>query len=1635
MGDASPEKMEIPEQMEIPMELEDLFSMFSVCKALYLPPPISKYAPQTPDGRQSSTGTITKQNPIKSVYGLYVVNSSDKGNLHLQTFNVDGCTNVSTSSTVEGLKRELTEFMSGWKLKEVKVSRSSYAVIEKCVNDLAYQFVLNKKTMDALRESKWVRAINVSELKDFKLGEGMNATKLNIYNGTQLYTPEVRGDLVRLNNANVLSDVTSDGARLWTSLELMKSCPADRRKQLFKSYSAVNSHTTDKHTILYNFCVHGDIVQVDDSINDETPGRGLKPEQIKAAEDFALEDTKCSLLYWSPGVGKTLGAWAAIIKAASVKKADNSSKTTGVTFLSSGHNLPKFKFVKELLDNYQMLGLKKVTSVKKDLKTTSAKAKAAAKAAAEAAKAEEKEEKERPSPGYTVGWYWDISLEKNNGETLKVTVVASTYYAFSRGISTYMFEKTEGNPSPHTFLEEDAVLFVSPKLCDLVLNVCDEAHILRTTSVEDMKAGKRVPVTVDENTTSEERLIITQIKNQGITEPYPFHRWAWPPDSVEYSKIPWEGLRVADNAYVETESNQREQKTLLLTATPFGNEPPHLYHLLSCGLYAANAEDVPGLFDVSKSPGKNKKVVDEFFEKVKQLVDKPTVKISSATIDPRTAPRQDFGCCHFFLGEGGNIIAPGGSTNRNGGVPWLKDKLLESTILNIRTSREKTIGDNLPREMYLRKEVKTTRSLTVGLSPAAETELRNTILGSKESETHVVTYSSDSGEDKTVIVNGPLSMNTVNTHLNLARESIELFRVKSINIENQTLINRVHNLFATSEDVGVVYTHHEGVVSQVELSVEPKLRQEQLMKLNEVYKSPGSTRDVSRSNADVETLDSKHLMSDEWIEVYKDGKNPIQKRSHLREHLRAYSPRYELLFRMLETQETRRITPIVLFFSLVSGHSLEYLEGFEWYLNMRNRHWNNDYYGGEDGEDALKAHNYWVLKFTDGDSTKDFKLREGMNAKALRAREDDNILGLNIAECLEFYSARADRKNPQFDEPKLKKSIVKAVREKLWDKLANMGMSEDEKKAAKTHFTDHPELNHVVCTVTGKDGENAREWASYLLNERCGAYNHPANRFGEIIRVIAGADKIGESNDFRNTRHMFFTSPETDVVKLLQKFGRIARSSDPKHYPHYRYGFHKDHLEYFGDDGNMKYGVPIVHYVTLARPEEVGEAFNNIKKKMLFYNEYGRLLSRDKSDEGLVVHESRVKPEWDAAIKVLQGVDSSSTRIRKFKFDDEYEDIGVLSNLHGGVEWDYAISFFTKGGDDASLQPHTASFVDLFDTSARAKLTDMKAQAAKWTMDNLKKVMVSMFKAKVDTPTWENLFEEVPDSVPTGVIPRMILNILVKRAAVGENSYPILAALGINRVNGVTKLDSVIKTWLEHCQSRVERAKNELEKHMRNKFNEKKYRDVLLATGEDVLFEIQPAPAGIKTPYGYDTEFAMDMLNILRDEGRGGGSAMFVGKPEIRNVLLGKGAAPLPEEDDDEVELVSDLTPEETEQQDLERAKARGDFFDFTVVYQDRKDQGDNDKLFPVEQVKGEKNHLARLVKFRATSDAEWQHAIIDQYYSKEPRHVLKLGEFKSWHDSYAKDHAVYTERMNIREMWHKGNLVFTDNDFPGGRE
>ncbi|MFB1020788.1 MAG: hypothetical protein QMC37_11200, partial [Flavobacteriales bacterium] len=125
-------------------------------------------------------------------------------------------------------------------------------------------------------------------------------------------------------------------------------------------------------------------------------------------------------------------------------------------------------------------------------------------------------------------------------------------------MSTYLFEKTKGTPSPHTFSKGHAELFVSPKLCDLVLNVCDEAHILRTTSVRAMKAGKKAPVTVDDENMSDDTT--RALKGQGIAKPCPFHGWAWPPSSVQWSKIPWEGLRVANNAYyVETESKQREQ--------------------------------------------------------------------------------------------------------------------------------------------------------------------------------------------------------------------------------------------------------------------------------------------------------------------------------------------------------------------------------------------------------------------------------------------------------------------------------------------------------------------------------------------------------------------------------------------------------------------------------------------------------------------------------------------------------------------------------------------------------------------------------------------------------------------------------------------------------------------------------------------------------------------------------------------------------------------------------------------------------------------------------------------------------------------------------------------------------------------
>jgi hypothetical protein len=49
-------------------------------------------------------------------------------------------------------------------------------------------------------------------------------------------------------------------------------------------------------------------------------------------------------------------------------------------------------------------------------------------------------------------------------------------------------------------------------------------------------------------------------------------------------------------------------------------------------------------------------------------------------------------------------------------------------------------------------------------------------------------------------------------------------------------------------------------------------------------------------------------------------------------------------------------------------------------------------------------------------------------------------------------------------------------------------------------------------------------------------------------------------------------------------------------------------------------------------------------------------------------------------------------------------------------------------------------------------------------------------------------------------------------------------------------------------------------------FKEEKYRNVLLDTDEEHLFETKPALAGIQKPYGYGPEDAMDILKNLREE-------------------------------------------------------------------------------------------------------------------------------------------------------------------------
>ena len=649
-----------------------------------------------------------------------------------------------------------------------------------------------------------------------------------------------------------------------------------------------------------------------------------------------------------------------------------------------------------------------------------------------------------------------------------------------------------------------------------------------------------------------------------------------------------------------------------------------------------------------------------------------------------------------------------------------------------------------------------------------------------------------------------------------------------------------------------------------------------------MYDDSADGRAARSKTAAIELTDRGVRKKRGWYQHFVSGDKTHtdpQRSTFLREHLRAYSPRYELFFRMLENDVVadKRRTPVIVFFRKIRGFSLETLGGFEWYADMRDRRRHADFpaLGGTD-----KQHRYWFLKFTSKDSTEPFAYDEttmrsdidqlcleyhqltGVEGSDESAAVDDaseitTILRKTrtVAACLMFYRRifecivavcleQPERKKNM--EAELKRGVLRRVRELLWAKVEKRKGEDDD---MERDFIDSPGKHHVVISVTGDQGENAREWASYLLDESTGAYNHPVNRFGEIVRVMAGADKIGESNDFRSTRHMFFMNPETDVVKLLQKFGRICRSSDPTKYPYYRYGFHRDHL---GDGGDE---VPIVHYVTLSLPTETQNAFDIIREKAKFYNPYGRLLAREKGDEGLVIRKKAIENDWNRAIENLKEL--------SFSFDEQ-KIYARLSNLHGKVEWNWAMHVVCN--DDMPI-------ADAITTPVREWIEGMRDESETWDREKLKEKVDEIFPSDLVPKEVDNLRTFVGQTegpVPTGIVPRLFLNLVVKPGKANVLAKHVLGLASVDLRDNNT--EDQTRKWLrlrrdwgisrneDDLKSRVDALRD----IVRDKFETGPYAD--LVSVEQPLKERQPNFAGIQIPFGYALNESDDIIeDVLAD--------------------------------------------------------------------------------------------------------------------------------------------------------------------------
>ena len=1179
--------------------------------------------------------------------------------------------------TEEGADDAIANILKRWPIKQV--NRLFFIHLLEETSNYFY-FPISLENRRAVRAADHLDPYDAEDMKIRKKCGNTKpynqATQSIITNGPEVLCNEnnyTRSDDILFHNKVCIAGISSIHGQSWQNravLQKLEPCA----QMIFHNKIEVGPFAKK-----FNLKQH--VVAVDTSkIASQKPT--LKPEQKRAAARFAEAETRGALLYWAPGMGKTIGSWACIIEYIRVyvnaegrEPNEEDNYAFGVYFLTTANNLAKTKFVAEL------------ESWKEVLKMTNWKC-----------VSEWYTESGKPRHAEMI-WTFDISFELNK-KPIKLYVVTSTYIKFARAVNTNFHNKN------NKF--RDA--FQRPRLYPRV-NVLDEIHEMRKTEAKEYKESDEV-------------------------------KSGWIPEgkTSKHTKVIWEAIK--GKSFYFPGCSSGDNRNLLLTATPVGNELNHLKNIYECSAYSTQTFDFEKEKDWNLSDGVKPQDVDSaaaaaalteevslVIKKIKEFETTYNFFRSVLSSDAENMPYQDFSCSHVFCLPGATALSTGRVAwgyEENSGTPasvkgleaynaqlnglTFVESIRDPPRQDPETDHEMTrevIGENL-----LRLEKFEPTAIAEGGDADADADKDDTTVDEsvtnprrpKPGEAklrHVETgvYYIDYG-GRTIVIpyeapklnktdfTADDLVNRIYDYLFLNGEEIYTNRALTRNFEknkletqaaaSQTNLNAAIYKFARAEtpmlvtkklfqddaathlmerdkeknrrgnyfgndginagggndeddedDEDYEYDEDDDIEDDANTPAddantpadEPKQRSlesknETSRDIKTVIRQKMERLIIVANEAKTKQLEASEIHDN--YEILRDVQH--MNKEALRPMLKAYSPKYERLLNFLENMAEITSTlrsPVLLFFSRVGhgggGKKYKYdmgsCHGFEQYVTLRNQ------------EPVAKYHVCHLDKPFVKETYKEIRdiLQTYFNLHGEGYQTKENI-GENTDENM---------------RQRIRSIIFKHI-------------------GARPECAVDPNV-HIIFSVSG--GKTYADYATCVFDPIYGVYNHPLNRFGDIVRVIAGANLLAQSNDFRNTRYMFSMDNETDLVKLLQQFGRISRSSPKDAFPFYEYGFHKEHFL----SADTK---PVVHYVSFHDPQLIRanktrtytcierqqlNRWQNLKKRERKYNEVNsQLLKNIPTAEEMFNDGERFTAEnwkkWDVS------TDSESTDLELFKY-------------------------------------------------------------------------------------------------------------------------------------------------------------------------------------------------------------------------------------------------------------------------------------------------------------------------------------------------------------------------------------------------